>query len=163
MKLDNIDHKIIAALTRHARASHVELAEGIGLTSTAIARRLKALEEAGIIIGYHAVLGLKQLGFSTTVITSITLETQNEPAIVAFESAVAKCPSIVRCLLMTGSNVDYLVTVLARDIEDFENIHKTQLSRLPGVARIASSFALREVINRSFPPSALNVGHDLSS
>lgn len=158
MKLDNIDRKIIAAVTRNARATHVDLAGSIGLTSTAIARRLKALEDAGVIAGYHAVLGLKQLGFSTTVITSITLETQNEPAIVAFERAVAKCPSIVRCLLMTGSNVDYLLTVLARDIEDFENIHKTQLSRLPGVARIASSFALREVITRSFPPSALEPG-----
>jgi DNA-binding Lrp family transcriptional regulator len=72
----------------------------------------------------------------------------------AFERAVIACPSVVRCFLMSGSD-DYMVTVLARDIEDFEHIHRTQLSRLPRVARIQSSFALREIINRAVPPAAL--------
>ena len=155
MTLDRIDKKIIAALAQDARATHVQLSEIIGLTPTAIARRLKALEDAKILVGYHADLGLKRLGFTTIVITRITLEIQNKSALAAFEKAIAKCPSVVRCFLMSGSNVDYLLTIVARDIEDFEAIHKTQLSRLPGVARIDSSFALREVINRNFPPAAL--------
>jgi Lrp/AsnC family transcriptional regulator, leucine-responsive regulatory protein len=156
MKLDHIDRKIIAAMSRNARATHVELSEEIGLTPTAIARRVRAMEEEGVIVSYHAVLGLKKLGLSTTVLTRITLETQNEVATTKFEEAIESCHSVVRCFLMTGSNVDYMLTILARDVEDFESIFKTQLSRLPGVSRIDSSFVLRDVINRPIPPSALS-------
>ena len=76
---------------------------------------------------------------------------QNEEALKSFEAAVIDCPSVVRCFLMSGSD-DYIVIVLARDIEDFERIHRTELSRLPRVARIQSSFAMREVVNRAVPP-----------
>lgn len=152
---DRIDIALLAMLTRNARASHVELAEQVGLSSTACARRLKQLEENGLITGYRATLGLKELGFSTTVIVRITLESQSEEALNAFEKAVARCPSVVQCLLMSGDD-DYLLTVLARDIEDFEHIHKGQLSTLPRVARIHSSFAIREVIARQVPPTALD-------
>jgi Lrp/AsnC family leucine-responsive transcriptional regulator len=154
-KLDRTDISLLREVTLNARTSHVELAERIGLSSSACARRLATLEEEGLVEGYQAVLGLKALGLGTTVIVRITLETQSEDALEAFESAVVKCPSVLRCLLMSGSD-DYLLTVLARDIEDFEHIHKTQLSRLPRVARIQSSFAIRNVVNRSFPPAALS-------
>ena len=153
--LDRIDVALLKEVTSNARYSHVELAERIGLSSTACARRLTALEHDGLIEGYQAILGLKTLGLGTTVIVRITLESQSEDALEAFETAVVKCPSVVRCLLMSGSD-DYLLTVLTRDIEDFEHIHKTQLSRLPRVARIQSSFAIRNVVNRSFPPAALS-------
>jgi Lrp/AsnC family transcriptional regulator, leucine-responsive regulatory protein len=152
--LDHTDIALLRALTSNARQSHVELASLVGLSSTACARRLVALEQEGLIEGYQAVLGLKALGLGTTVIVRITLESQSEDALKAFEIAAVKCQSVVRCLLMSGSD-DYLLTVLARDIEDFEYIHKTQLSRLPRVARIHSSFAIRDVVNRSFPPAAL--------
>jgi DNA-binding Lrp family transcriptional regulator len=154
MTLDRIDIALLAALTRNARATHVELADQVGLSSTACARRLKLLEENGLITGYQATLGLKRLGFSTTVIVRITLESQSEEALDAFEKAVARCPSVVQCLLMSGDD-DYLLTVLARDIEDFEHIHKSQLSTLPRVARVHSSFAIRDVISRQVPPTAL--------
>lgn len=153
-ELDRIDLALLREKTANARASHVELAERVGLSSTACARRLSALEEDGFIEGYQAILGLSALGLDTTVIVRITLESQSEDALLAFETAVAKCPSVVRCLLMSGSD-DYLITIFARGIEDYEQIHKTQLSRLPRVARIRSSFALRNVVNRSFPPTAL--------
>jgi DNA-binding Lrp family transcriptional regulator len=106
-----------------------------------------------VIAGYHASLDLKQLGLGTTVVVRISLESQSEEALEAFEKAVIESPSVVRCFLMSGSD-DYLVTVIARDIEDFERIHKTQLSRLPKVSQIQSSFALREVVNRIAPPAA---------
>ena len=154
MEVDRIDIALLSTLTRNARATHVELAQQVGLSSTACARRLALLEKNGLITGYHATLGLKQLGFSTMVIVRITLESQSEEALNAFEKAVARCPSVVQCLLMSGDD-DYLLTVLARDIEDFEHIHKGQLSTLPRVARIHSSFARREVINRHAPPTAL--------
>jgi Lrp/AsnC family transcriptional regulator, leucine-responsive regulatory protein len=151
---DRSDILLLREVTSNARCSHVELAERVGLSSTACARRLAALEEEGLIAGYQAVLGLKALGLGTTVIVRITLESQSEDALETFERAVVKCPSVVRCLLMSGSD-DYLVTVIARDIEDFERIHTSQLSRLPRVSRIRSSFAIRDVVNRSFPPAAL--------
>jgi DNA-binding Lrp family transcriptional regulator len=84
----------------------------------------------------------------------ITLERQSEDCLRAFEKAVARCPSVLSCYLMSGA-ADYQVTVAARDIADYERVHNTQLSRLPHVARIESSFALREVINRDVPPEML--------
>ena len=94
---------------------------------------------------------MARFGLSTTVLVRVTLESQNEKALKSFEAAVIDCPSVVRCFLMSGSD-DYIVIVLARDIEDFERIHRTELSRLPRVARIQSSFAMREVVNRAVPP-----------
>jgi DNA-binding Lrp family transcriptional regulator len=151
MELDKIDTAILSELTANARASQVDLSTRIGLSSTAIARRQRALEENGLIRGYQAILDLNRFGLSTTVLVRVTLESQNEDALRSFEAGVVNCPSIVRCFLMSGSD-DYVVIVLARDIEDFERIHRTELSRLPRVARIQSSFAMREVINRAVPP-----------
>src|SRR5882724_2551737 len=128
MKLDHIDATILSELTINARASQVELAERVGLSSTAIARRQKVLEEEGFIRGYQAVLDLARFGLSTTVLVKVTLESQNEEALKSFEAAVIDCPSVVRCF------------------------HRTELSRLPRVARIQSSFAMREVVNRAVPP-----------
>ena len=152
MQPDRIDISIVSELASNARASHVRLAERVGLSSTAIARRQKTLEDEGFILGYQAVLDLDRFGLSTTVVVTISLESQSEEALESFEAAVVKCPSVVRCFLMSGTD-DYILTVLARDIRDFERIHKTELSRLPRVARIQSSFALREVVNRSLPPA----------
>ncbi|MGA7999328.1 MAG: Lrp/AsnC family transcriptional regulator [Bradyrhizobium sp.] len=151
MKLDQFDTTILSELTINARASQVDLAERVGLSSTAIARRQKVLEDEGFIRGYQAVLDLARFGLSTTVLVRVTLESQNEDALKSFEAAVINCPSVVRCFLMSGSD-DYIVIVMARDIEDFERIHRTELSRLPRVARIQSSFAMREVVNRAVPP-----------
>jgi DNA-binding Lrp family transcriptional regulator len=152
--LDKIDLALLSTLTRSGRASHAALSEKVGLTPTACARRKKALEDRGVITGYQATLGLDTLGLTTTIIVRITLESQSEDALRKFEQAVFACPSVIRCFLMSGSD-DYLVTVVARGIEDYEHIHKTQLSRLPRVARIQSSFALREIVNRSVPLTAL--------
>jgi DNA-binding Lrp family transcriptional regulator len=154
MKLDRIDQRIVAELAEHGRMTHAELSARVGLSPTACARRQQALEEAGVITGYQAVLGLARLGYATTVIVRITLDSQSEEALDAFEKAVVQCPSVLRCFLMSGSD-DYIVAVSARSIEDFEHIHRTELARLPRVARIQSSFALREVINRAVPPAAL--------
>jgi DNA-binding Lrp family transcriptional regulator len=151
MEMDKIDTAILSELTTNARASQVELAEHVGLSSTAIARRQRALEEHGFIRGYQAVLDLSRFGLSTTILVRITLESQSEEALKSFEAGIVDCPSVIRCFLMSGSD-DYVVIVLARDIEDFERIHRTELSRLPRVARIQSSFAMREVVNRAVPP-----------
>lgn len=154
MRLDRIDRAILRELAANGRLSHAELSQRVGLSPTACARRQKALEDARVIAGYQAVLGLDRLGLSATVIVRITLDSQSEEALDAFERAIVQCPSVVRCFLMSGDD-DYIVAVNARSIEDFERIHRTELARLPRIARIQSSFALREVINRAVPPAAL--------
>jgi len=152
--LDRIDLKILAELMGDARASQLNLAEKVGLSATACARRIRQLEDAGVIRGYRADLDATALGLVTTVVVTITLEKQSEDYLAAFEAAIARCPDIVSCHLMSGSD-DYHLQVLARDIADFERIHKQQLSRMPGVARIHSSFAMREVVRRPIPENAL--------
>ncbi len=113
------------------------------------------MEKAGVIRGYSANIDAAELGFLMTVIVHITLERQSEDALAAFEKEIQKCSDVVSCHLMSGSD-DYRVLVQARDMADFERIHKQHLSRMPGVARLHSSFAMRSVINRSISPAALS-------
>lgn len=154
MELDTLDRAILTALLQDGRQSQVQLAERVPLSATAIARRIRALEEAGVIEGYQARISRRALGLTMTAVVQISLTTQNEELLAAFEKAVQAAPSIVSCHLMSGED-DYLITVMAKDLADFERIHKEQLSRLPGVAKLHSSFALREVQNRSLPASSL--------
>ena len=152
LTLNALDRAILSCLSTDGRLSQVQLSERVPLSPTAIARRIKVLEEAGVIEGYQARLSRSALGLSMTVVLHITLKSQNEELLAAFEQAIKAAPSVVSCHLMSGED-DYLVTVLARDLSDFEHIHKSQLSRLPGVARLRSSFALREVLSRVLPAS----------
>jgi DNA-binding Lrp family transcriptional regulator len=153
-KPDAIDRKIMRELVQDARLSQLVLAERVGLSPTACARRLHQLEKNGVIRGYSADIDAAELGFMMTVWVHITLDRQNEDALSAFEREISRCPDVVSCHLMSG-NDDYLVQVQARDMQDYERIHKQHLSRMPGVARLHSSFAMRSVIKRSISPAAL--------
>ena len=155
MILDALDKAILAALVDDGRRSQVDLAERVPLSPTAIARRIRALEESGVIEGYQAKISRKALGLTMTVIVQISLKSQNEELLAAFEKAAAAAPSVVSCHLMSGED-DYIITVLARDLAGYERIHKEELSRLPGVARLRSSFALREIASRALPATSLN-------
>lgn len=152
--LDAIDRKIIRELVRDARMSQVFLSERVGLSPTACARRLQQLEESGVIRGYAAEINAAALGYRMLVIVNITLDRQSENALASFEKAIGKCPDVISCYLMSGSD-DYLVQVQARDMEDYERIHNKHLSRLPGVVRLHSSFAMRSVIARGVSPAVL--------
>ena len=152
--IDALDRAILGALLEDGRQSQVDLAERIPLSATAIARRIRALEESGVIRGYQARIDRRALGLTMTVIVHVGLRSQNEDLLKSFEEAVASAPSVVSCHLMSGED-DYLVTVMARDLADFERIHKEQLSRLPGVARLKSSFVLRDVADKALPESCL--------
>lgn len=146
--LDRFDQAIVTVLAADARTSIVDLAPKVGLSPTACARRLKTLEDQGVISGYHATLDPRLLGFGVTVLVRITLDSQREEALKAFEQAVVHCPSVVRCHLMSGED-DYLLIALCRDIADYEHVYKTQLACLPHVARIQSSFAMRDIVDRT--------------
>jgi Lrp/AsnC family transcriptional regulator, leucine-responsive regulatory protein len=154
VEIDALDKAIVKALLADGRQSQVELAERVPLSPTAIARRIRALEETGIIEGYQAQVSRKALGFTMMVVVQIGLKSQGEDLLAAFEKAAAAAPSVVSCYMTSGED-DYMLTVLARDLADFERIHKEQLSRLPGVARLRSSFVLREVASRQLPASSL--------
>lgn len=154
ISLDALDKSILTALLADGRQSQVELAERVPLSATAIARRIRVLEERGVISGYQAQVSRAALGLTMMAIVQISLKSQSEELLAAFEKAVAAAPSIISCHMMSGED-DYIITVLARDLADFERIHKEQLSRLPGVARLRSSFVLREVVSRPLPLSSL--------
>lgn len=154
-ELDTRDRAILAALLEDGRLSQVQLAERVPLSPTAIARRIKALEEAGVIEGYQARINRHAMGLEMTVLVFISLQNQTEERLEPFEAAVRAAPSIIGCQLMSGED-DYMLTVLARDLADYERIHKQELSRLPGVTRLRSSFVLRDVKSRPIPASALD-------
>ena len=154
MVLDALDMAILSALSENGRLSQVDLAERVPLSATAIARRIKALEEKGVIEGYQARVNRSALGLEMTVLVQISLQSQSEVLLAEFEKAVTAAPSVVSCHLMSGED-DYVLTVLARDLTDYERIHRHELSRLPGVTRLRSSFALREVKSRPLPETLL--------
>ncbi|MGG7518495.1 Lrp/AsnC family transcriptional regulator [Allorhizobium undicola] len=147
MQLDTIDLAILKELQRNGRISNSELAERVGLSASACSRRHDALEKAGVISGYHARLAHKALDYKMMVIVHISLSGQFAKTLQEFEAAVKRCPNVLVCYLMSGE-YDYILRVAAKDLEDYERIHRDWLSALPHVVKINSSFALREIIDR---------------
>lgn len=141
--LDAIDRNLLRLLRLNARTSNAALAAEIGLSPSACLRRIRLLEEAGVIRGYTALVDNDQNGIA--VIINITLERQTEEYLNRFEAAVRKYPEIRECFLMTGGS-DYLLRVEVANAGEFERIHKEILSALPGVLRIHSSFSIRNVL-----------------
>ncbi|WP_062230624.1 Lrp/AsnC family transcriptional regulator [Aureimonas sp. N4] len=143
--LDNTDRKIIRALRRDGRMTNVALAGEVGLSPSACLRRVQILEESGVIRGYTAIVAGAEGREGHVVIVRISLERQTEDMLRRFEAEVLKHPEIRECYLMTGEE-DYLLRLEAAGAGDYERIHKEVLSRLPGVQRINSSFAIRSVL-----------------
>jgi len=133
-----------AELQRNGRLSNRELAEHVHLSESACLRRVRTLEEAGVIDRYAALVNQAKVGLPGNVFVSITLNRQEQADLAAFEAAVQGVPEVMECYLMTGQQ-DYLLRVVVSDPADFERLHSQHLTRLPGVARVQSSFALRLV------------------
>ncbi len=142
--MDEIDSRILAALQRNSSRPVAELAAEVGLSASACHRRVKLLEEAGVIAGYAARLDRRALGLPVQVFVEITLSSQSQEALTAFEKAVTRFDEILECHLTTGQS-DYFLRVVARDVADYEDIHRNCLTRLPGVARIETIFTLRSI------------------
>ena len=143
-KIDDTDRRLLAVLQDSGRISNAELSERANLSPSACHRRVRRLEEDGIIDRYVAILDARKLDRRATVFVEITLSGQSEEALDAFESEVRQVPDVLECHLMAGT-ADYLLKVSARDADDFARIHRRHLARLPGVAQIHSSFSLRTV------------------
>tara|TARA_R110002020_G_scaffold34066_8_gene103450 strand:+ start:5039 stop:5503 length:465 start_codon:yes stop_codon:yes gene_type:complete len=146
-ELDSLDIAILQELQKEGRLSNSALAERIGLSASACSRRLDMLEKTGVIKGYHARVSHKALDYRMIAIVHISLSGQFAKTLAEFESAVKLCPNVLVCYLMSGE-YDYVLRIAARDLEDYERIHRDWLSALPHVVKINSSFALREIIDR---------------
>jgi len=144
LQLDPIDRKLLRAVQDDSRRGVGELGEIVGLSGSACHRRLKQLEERGLIRGYRAELDAARLGYSMQFFIEVGLTSQSEAALDAFETAVRGVPEVLECHLMAGQS-DYILRVICRDHDDFERLHRRLSARLPGVARLHSNLSIRTV------------------
>jgi len=142
--LDAIDRRILRVLQENARIPNVELAQAVGLSPSPCLRRVRDLEERGIVRRYVGLVDPGAVGLPVSVFVQVTLERQVERALETFETAVQERPEVMECYLMTG-DADYLLRVVVPDLEAFQRFLMEHLTRVPGVASIKSSFALKQV------------------
>lgn len=151
MSLDTMDRRLLSTLQKQGRISNAELAAAVNLSASACHRRVQRLESEGYIKEYVALLDRRKMGVPTTVFVEITLTTQADDILDAFEQAVARIPDVLECHLTAGT-ADYILKLVTEDTEDFARIHRQYLTRLPGVAKMQSSFALRTVLQTTALP-----------
>ena len=142
--IDAVDRRIISELQSDGRLTVVQLAERIGLSASPCARRLRLLEENGIIKGYTAIIDQRLAGLPISAFASIKLDRQREEDLDRFAQAVSRWSEVVDCYLMTGHR-DYLMRIVVRDLEAYEHFIKNKLARLDNIASIETSFALGQV------------------
>ena len=147
IELDAIDRKILNLLQVEGRMTNADLSDRIHLSASACLRRVRRLEDEGVIDGYVMLVDQAAIGRPANIFVEITLNSQSEEALASFETAVRECPDVMECYLMSG-DADYLLRVVAADTADYERVHKI-LGRLPGLARTRSSFVLRTVSKKT--------------
>lgn len=151
MPIDRLDRAILHELQLDAKLTNHALAASVHLSESACLRRVRRLEEAGMIRGYVGLVDQTRAGYPDNVFVQITLDSQQRDDLAAFEAAVKQLPEVMECYLMSG-DADYLLRVIVADARDYERIHSQHLTGLPGVDRVHSSFALRTVIKRTEIP-----------
>ena len=149
--LDAIDRRILHELQENARISNADLARAVGLSPSPCLRRVRELEQSGVIRGHVALLSPSAVGLPVSVFVQVTLERQVEKALDVFEASVLDRPEVMECYLMTG-DADYLLRVVVADLAAYEAFLKSYLTRVPGVSSIKSSFALKQVKYRTALP-----------
>jgi DNA-binding Lrp family transcriptional regulator len=150
-ELDRTDSRILQLLATDGRISWRELADSIGLSLTPTLRRVRRLQEENFISGFSARFNEERLGVGITMFVSVTLERQTEETLKVFERRIAEVPEVMSCHLMTGQG-DYLLRVVASDLASYQRFMLEILTRIPGVAHIQSSLAIKPVFQRSAPP-----------
>lgn len=146
MTFDHIDRQILALLQGEGRMTNVDLAERVGLTAPPCLRRVRALEEAGAILGYHAALDPAALGYPITVFAMVSLRSQAEHDLAAFEEHVATIPEIRECHMLNGE-IDFILKIVASDLKSFQEILTTHLTPAPNVASVKTSLTIRTAKN----------------
>lgn len=152
IKLDRIDKKILTLMQRNARISNLELADSVGLSPTPCSRRVKRLEESGIIDRHVTLLKPAILGLNLTAMISISMDRHTPDRFENFERAIATWPEVLECLIVTGQSADFLLKVIVRDMQHYEQFLLGQLTKLEGVTGVHSSFVLREMIKKTELP-----------
>lgn len=147
--LDETDKQLLRLLQTQARMSITELAERVNLSATPCARRIKRLEDAGIITGYHTKTDAQKIGYPLAVFIAISMDRHTAERFEQFESKVQSFDEVVSCSIVTGRSEDYLIKVRVRDMAHYEEFLLHRLNRIEGVAQVHTSFELREVFSRS--------------
>lgn len=152
MELDRFDRLILEHLQADGRISNHDLADKIGLSPSPCLRRVRALEESGLIVGYRALLNAKALGLSLMALIQISMDEHTPERFTRFEAEIAEIPEVLECLLITGQSSDYQLKVVVRDMEGYQELLLHRITRIPGVSGVHSSFVLRRVVDKTALP-----------
>ena len=152
MQLDRYDRQILDVLQQDGRISNQDLADRIGLSPSPCLRRVRTLEEAGLITGYRAFLDAKKLGLSLMALIGISMDQHTPERFANLESSIAEIPEVLECLLITGQQSDYQLKVVVRDMDAYQDLLLNKITRITGVTGVHTSFVLRRVVDRSNLP-----------
>jgi len=152
MDIDRYDRHILRQLQEDGRLSNQELADRIGLSPSPCLRRVRTLEEAGVIAGYRALVDAKALGLSLMALIHISMDQHTPERFDGFEAGIKDIPEIMECLLITGQSADYQLKVVVRDMDAFQELLLSRITRIPGVTGVHSSFVLRRVVDKTALP-----------
>lgn len=154
MEIDRIDQQILNILQVDGRIANQDLADRIGLSPSPCLRRVRALEESGLITGYRAMLDAKKLGLSLIALVHISMDRHTPERFANFETSIGILPEVLECLLITGQDADYQIKVAVKDMDHYQTLLLNKLTRIEGVTGVHSSFVLRQVIDRTALPLA---------
>lgn len=152
LELDRIDRHILSLMQKNGRISNLELADKVGLSPTPCSRRVKRLEDSGLIDKTVTLLKPEALGLNLTAMIGISMDRHTPDRFEKFETAIAKMPEVLECLIVTGQSADFLLKVMVRDMQHYEQFLLGQLTKLEGVTGVHSSFVLRNVVKRTELP-----------
>lgn len=152
ISLDRIDKHILGLMQQNGRISNLELADQVGLSPTPCSRRVKRLEESGLITGHVTLLDPKGLGLNLTAIVGIAMDRHTPDRFESFEKAISTMPEVIECSIVTGQTADFLLKVVVRDMEHYEKFLLGYLTRLDGVTGVHSSFVLRDLVKKTALP-----------
>ena len=152
MEIDRYDREILTILQREGRLSNQELADRIGLSPSPCLRRVRVLEESGLISGYRALLDAKKLGLSLMALIGISMDQHTPERFSNLEQTIADIPEVLECLLITGQQSDYQLKVVVRDMDAYQDLLLNKITRIQGVTGVHTSFVLRKVVDRTALP-----------
>jgi Lrp/AsnC family leucine-responsive transcriptional regulator len=152
MEFDRFDRQILDVLQADGRISNQDLAERIGLSPSPCLRRVRALEEAGVIVGYRAVLNARKLGLTLLALVHISMDRHTPERFENFEQRVSDLPEVLECLLITGQEADYQLKVIVRDMDAYQALLLSKITRIEGVSGVHSSFVMRRVLDKTALP-----------
>ncbi len=152
MELDRYDQRILEVLQEEGRISNQELADRIGLSPSPCLRRVRTLEESGLVTGYRALLDAKKLGYSLMALIHISMDRHTPERFTNFETKIGELPEVLECLLITGQDADYQLKVVVRDMDAYQELLLNRITRIEGVSGVHSSFVLRRVVDKTALP-----------